>query len=123
MSLASKLLGTWESDHDRTLWELRRTLGPNHAKTEEYFRHRDTLVLHRANDLVTYHYRDMTCVARYRILAEDENSVVTEVEPCDLNQQRLWHIHVVTPDCYWVTVDLDWGLIYREFFKRLKPAA
>ena len=119
MMHAESLKGTWESDHERTLWELRRTLGPDHLKTVEYAGDRSTLILHYAESQVTYYFRDMVCSATLRILTEDEVSLVCEVEPCDLNEQRLWHLHFLDSRTYWVTVDLDWGHTYREFFKKL----
>lgn len=54
--------------------------------------------------------------ARWRILACDEFSLVSEVETTWVNKQPLWHVHFLSENCYWVTVDLDWGFIYREFF-------
>ena len=55
----------------------------------------------------------------YRAIAEDGDSLISEVEPTELNEQKLWHTHFIDADSYWVTVDLDWGLCYREFFRRI----
>ena len=116
---ANKFVGTWISDNTRTLWELRRTLGPRHAKTIEYSFHAFPLLMNYSPDLVTYYYRDIICRARYRAVAEDEHSVMIEVEPSELNEQRLFHIHFVSASLYWVTVHTDWGLVYREYFERM----
>jgi len=116
---ASRIRGTWESDRDKTLWELTQTLGKDHPKTIEYGSERSTLILDYGEEFVTYYFRDMVCQSFHRIVAEDEHTIMTEVEPCDLNEQELWHIHFLDADTYWVTVDLDWGLTYREFFRRL----
>jgi hypothetical protein len=119
MNLASRLVGTWISDNGRTEWELRRNLGAKHPKTVKYRSNPYALILHYQRESVIYYHRDMTCSARYRILAADENSVITEVAPSGLNEQKLWHIHFLTPKSYWVSVDLDWGLSYREFFEKM----
>jgi hypothetical protein len=119
MNPASELAGVWESDNERTVWELRRTLGPRHEKTLDFQSHRFRLIMHYTPDLVIYYYQDIICAARYRAIAEDECSVMVEVEPSQLNAQKLFHIHFLGPSTYWVTVHLDWGLIYREFFRRL----
>ena len=118
-NLAKELIGTWISDNQRTLWELRRTLGPQHEKTIDYASHRFPLIMHNSPDLVTYYYRDITCQARYRAVAEDDHSVMIEVEPSELNEQRLFHIHFLSASLYWVTVNMDWGLVYREYFERM----
>lgn len=118
----SRLRGTWESDHDKTLWELASTVGKNHPKTIEYASDASSLILHYGEEFVTYYFRDMVCQSRYRILAEDEHTVMTQVEPCDLNEQELWHIHFLDSRTYWVTVDLDWGFSCREFFRKLSTS-
>ncbi len=112
------ILGTWISDYQRTLWELQRNFGSKHFKSLDYASHNFPLVMHYDEQAVHYYYRDMTCQAAYRILAHDEESVVTEVQPSDLNQQKLYNIHFLSPSLYWVSVHLDWGLLYREFFTR-----
>lgn len=117
--LSESLIGTWESDHERTLWELARTLGAAHKKTRQYSEDRSTLILHYTKHRVTYYFRDMVCSAQHRVLSEDERTLVSEVEPCDLNEQRLWQLHLLDATTYWVTVDLDWGICYREFFRKL----
>jgi hypothetical protein len=118
----SRIRGTWESDHDKTLWELMQTLGKGHPKTIEYASNPSTLILDYGEEFVTYYFRDMVCQSFHRIIAEDEHTIMTEVEPCDLNKQELWHIHFLDSNTYWVTVDLDWGITYREFFRRLSTA-
>jgi len=116
---ADNLMGSWESDWERTLWELQRTLGDSHPKTREYGSDTSRLILCYSTRETTYYFRDMVCTASHEILAEDEHSLVTRVVPCDLNEQRLWHLHFLDGRNYWVSVDLDWGLTYREFFRKL----
>lgn len=113
-------LGTWVSDYDRTLWELRRNFGAKHFKTLDYASHDFPLILHNDEQIVHYYYRDITCQAAYRMLAQDEESIIIEVQPSELNQQKLFHIHFINSSLYWVAVHMDWGLVYREFFTRMK---
>jgi hypothetical protein len=116
---AQSILGTWISDYQRTLWELRRNFGPKHFKVLDYASHDFPLILHYDGQVTHYYYRDMTCKAACRIVAHDEESVMIEVQPSELNQQKLYHIHFLSPTLYWVAVLLDWGFVYREFFTRM----
>jgi len=116
--LPDAIFGTWQSDLERTLDEIKRHLRPDHPKLHEFTlpERLIPLTVCYTPDSVLYTYRGEQVRARFRILACDEFSLVSEVETTWLNDQPLWHIHFLSENCYWVTVDLDWGFIYREFF-------
>jgi hypothetical protein len=113
--------GTWRSDHDRTLSELKRNLRSGHPKIREYDspERRFPLTIIKKPGWVVYEYRGERVRARHRILCFDEFTVVTKVQTTWISDQALWHLHYISENCYWVTVDLDWGFIYREFFIKI----
>ena len=118
LKLPEAIFGTWQNDAARTLAEIKRHLRPDHPKLHEFTlpERLIPLTVCYTPDSVLYTYRGEQVRARFRILACDEFSLVSEVETTWLNDQPLWHIHFLSENCYWVTVDLDWGFIYREFF-------
>ena len=118
--MPSPLIGTWESDYERTVWELQRNFGPQHPKTVDYASHELRLVERYDDDKLTICYDEFCDVTPYRVVAEDADSVVIDVEPSMLNKQRLFHVHFLNPNLYWLAVHLDWGCVYREFFRRLE---
>ena len=120
MSAILQLIGTWESDYERTVWELQRNFGSKHPKTIDYESHEFRLVEHYAADKLTICYDEFCEVTPYRVVAEDADSVVIDVEPSTLNKQRLFHVHFLNPNLYWLAVHHDWGCVYREFFRRLE---
>ena len=121
MKLPEAIFGTWQNDRDRTLTELKRHLRPDHPKFSQLASpdHFFPLTISYTPNLVCYTYRGDQTQAEWRILAHDECTLVSEVEPCWANEQRLWQIHFLSENCYWVSVDLDWGFVYREFFIRV----
>ena len=118
--MSNPLYGTWRSDKKKTLAELKRHLHPGHPKLREYASRRFLLHLRYTPKYIYYRYRTETLRAPHKIIARDDHSLVTEVEPTWVNEQRLWHIHFLSETCYWVIVDLDWGFIYREFFTKIR---
>lgn len=121
LSLPEAIFGTWQSDRDRTMTELKRHLRPDHQRLKELASpdYSFPLTICHTPELVYYTYRGDKAQAKWRILAHDESTLASEVEPCWANEQRLWHVHFLSENCYWVTVDLDWGFVYREFFNRV----
>lgn len=121
--MSSPLIGTWESDYERTVWELQRNFGPKHPKTMDYESHEFRLVERYTSDTLTSWYDDFCEVKTYRIAAEDADSVVIDVEPSTFDIQRgiprLFHHHFLNPNLYWLAVHYDWGCIYPEFFRRV----
>ncbi len=120
LKLPEAIYGTWQNDTERTLAEIKRHARPNHPKIREFDAPENWIPLSitYSTDSVLYAYRGERVSARWRILACDEFSLVSEVETTWVNKQPLWHIHFLSENCYWVTVDLDWGFIYREFFAK-----
>lgn len=121
LKLPEAIFGTWQNDAARTLAEIKRHLRPDHPKIHEFDLPERwiPLAITYTPDSLLYAYRGEQVRARWRILACDEFSLVSEVETTWLNDQPLWHIHFLSENCYWVTVDLDWGFIYREFFIKI----
>ncbi|MFA6545184.1 MAG: hypothetical protein WCS99_12270 [Limisphaerales bacterium] len=119
--LPDAIYGTWQTDAVRTLAEIKRHLRPDHPKIHEFDAPEKwiPLTITYTPDGVLYTYRGEQVHARWRVLACDEVSLVSQVETTWINDQPLWHIHFLAEDCYWVSVDLDWGFIYREFFVKI----
>jgi hypothetical protein len=119
MSKTSQLIGTWEADYERTVWSLQRNFGSKHPKTIDYASLEVRLIERYASETLTIFYDEFCGVTPYRAVVEDDESVVIDVEPSMLNKQRLFHVHFVNPNLYWLAVHYDWGCIYPEFFRRL----
>jgi hypothetical protein len=85
------ILGTWQSDLERTLAEIKRHLRPDHPKLHEFTlpERLIPLTICYTPDSVLYTYRGEQVRARFRILACDEFSLVSEVETTWLNDQPL----------------------------------
>ena len=113
--------GKWQSDHDRTLAELKFNLRSAHPKIQEYGspEMHCPLTQTKSPGWVVYDYRGEQVRAKHRIVGFDEFTVVTEVERTWISDQTLWHLHFLSGNCYWVTVDTDWGFSYREFFSKI----
>ena len=122
LKLPEAIFGMWVNDAERTLAEIKRHLRPDHPKIKEFDspERRSPLLISYKPDALLYNYRDEQVRARWRVLACDEFTLVSEVEPTWINDQPLWHIHFLSENCYWVTVDTDWGFIYREFFTKIE---
>ena len=118
--MSSQLIGFWESDYERTVWELKRNFGQKHPKVIDYASQEFRLVEHYADDKLTICYDEFCDVTPYRAVAEDTDSVVIDVEPSMLNKQRLFHVHFLNQNLFWLAVHYDWGCVYREFFHRLE---
>ena len=87
--LPEAIYGTWQNDTERTLAEIKRHARPNHPKIREFDAPENWIPLSitYSTDSVLYAYRGERVSARWRILACDEFSLVSEVE-------TTWVIHL-----------------------------
>jgi len=90
LKLPEAIFGTWQNDAARTLAEIKRHLRPDHPKLHEFTlpERLIPLTVCYTPDSVLYTYRGEQVRARFRILAYDEFSLVSEVETTWLMTNR-----------------------------------
>lgn len=115
-----RLIGTWQSDADRTIAELRQRR-PVDEKQEAALRKLfGKLRITYTETTYTTELNGVTESNRYEVLGRDKHSVVIrEINPKPpiLEVTEFGVIHFDGPDCFWVYTEVG-GLC--EFFKRVR---
>lgn len=111
-----RLLGTWQSDADRTIADLRshRSVGADEEKSLRQLFGRMTITFTPLAYIIDLD--DQSTTGRYRVVTRDEESVVIRSRDVLSGRQAPRRLHFVDADTYWVYIDL---VEMREYFRRL----
>ena len=115
MTSARRLLGTWKSDRRYTLSEIRPRLRKRSRKLRLFASIFGHLTLKFTRGRLYSQFKGDLDVTRYRVLAQDRDSVAILIRDGFLGKPRIQHIHFDGPR-YWVSIGP-----YREWFKRVRP--
>ena len=134
---ANSLRGTWQSDRDATMRFVREHAVLETNQTE--FLDGSLGQLKLSFDSLKMHYQmpdvDVTIQGKpqhfvgsddaysYRVLGADQDSVAVMLKGI-LGRDRIWHIHFVNHDMFWLySEESDYGLRnlnFREYFRRIE---
>lgn len=123
-----RLLGTWQSDSERTIAEIQENRTPSEDQLIKLRNLFGTLrVNYLNNGTFTYQLTSTNPVekSRYEVLGVDAHSVVireiestlSPLKSLEIEQSEITHIHFDGPDSYWIVPELGSS---REYFRRIK---
>ncbi len=120
-----RLLGTWQSDADRTLAAIREVSPVDEAREGALRKLYGKLRITYTGGTYTSDFDGSTETTRYEVLGKDDRSVVIgEIDPKPseldeiLQMSRFTVIHFEGPDAYWIHVQ---HTDTREYFRRVPP--
>lgn len=113
-----RLLGTWQSDADRTIADLRDRRAVDETQEAGLRQLFGKLKITYSRTSMTTDMNEIVETGPYQVVATDDKSVVVRERPSVLSGEELVHIHFVDGDTYWVPI--GGGAGSREFFRRVK---
>ncbi len=123
-----RLLGTWQSDAERTIAELQANRTFNDEQLAGLRKLFGTLqITYVNNGTFTYQLtaNDPAEKSRYEVIGRDSHSVVireiaskpSELQSLGIEQSEISHIHFDSSDSYWIIPGMGTS---REYFQRVR---